>query len=158
DRALLQAKDSGRNMVIQLGTGLSETPVEPKSGWWFWKRALSNVLVERNLVTLVPLKVAVEKLRGFVADHAAQIDLLEGNDVHLRIDATADGPLRRNSDRPVPFLVEMHFAERRIPTAAGLPGNKAETLQTVVRVTIRPRKERDRRRDGILERANKVLF
>ena len=158
DRALLQAKDSGRNMVIQLGTGLSDVPVEAKTGWWFWRRALSNVLVEKNLVTLVPLKVAVEKLRGFVADHCAQIDLLEGNDVHLRIDATADGPLRRNSDRPVPFLVEMHFTERRVQSAVGSSGTTSESLQTVIRVTIRPRKDRDRRREGILDRANKVLF
>jgi diguanylate cyclase (GGDEF)-like protein len=157
DRALLQAKDAGRNIVIQLGTGLTDAPVEAKAGWWFWRRSLTNVLVEKNLVTLVPLKIAVEKLRGFVADHCATIDLLEGNDVHLKIDASADGPLRRNSDRPVPFLVELHFEERRLQTLGTL-GNVTEALQTMIRVSIRPRKERDRRREGILDRANKVLF
>ena len=38
DRAVLQAKDSGRNMVIQLGVGLGEPQGEAKRSWWFWKK------------------------------------------------------------------------------------------------------------------------
>ncbi len=157
DRALLQAKDSGRNMVIQLGTGLSETPTEGKTGWWFWKKAPADLLVEKNLLTLVPMKVAVEKLRGFVADHNAQIDLLQENDVHLRIDALADVNQRRSADRPISFMVELHFEERRVQAAIGSSGHTSESLQTVIRVSIRPRKDRDRRTEGIADRANKVM-
>ena len=38
DRALLMAKQSGRNCVIQLGGGMVEEPLEARRSWWFWQR------------------------------------------------------------------------------------------------------------------------
>ena len=114
------------------------------------------MLVEKNLVTLVPLKVAVEKLRGFVADHNAQIELLQENDIVLRMELLADSKLRRRGERPVSFEVSLHFAERRMP-AVSTAGIASESIQSVVKVSVRPRKDRDRRMEGIADRANKIV-
>jgi len=157
DRALLQAKDSGRNMVIQVGAGLGEPQGEAKSSWWFWKKKEAEVLLERNLVTAVPLKIAVEKLRGFVADHRAQIDVIDGNDVHLHIEGLTTNPFRRESDRSVPFLVNLHFAERQVAANSRVTNQTLGGMETTIKVVIRPKKDRDRRRGDVAERAQKVL-
>ena len=49
DRALLQAKDNGRNRVIQLGSGiLGHQLPAPSSNWLSWFRsAPPDMLVER---------------------------------------------------------------------------------------------------------------
>ena len=85
DRALLKAKDNGRNRVIQLGTG---NPVDlpknsPKRGWlsgWFESED-DPVDREYDIVTPVPIDLAIEKLRGFIADHNAEIISVNENQV-----------------------------------------------------------------------------
>lgn len=155
DRALLQAKDYGRNRVVQLGSGISKNEQEIQATSWFsWlQSATPDKLLEQPLVTAVPLKVAVEKLRGFVADHHAEIMSIDDNTIVLKI----DGPntARRNSDRPVPFFVTLGFEERRIPTKGR---EDANVLRTVIQVSIRPKRNRDRRREDALERARQLLF
>ena len=113
DRALLQAKDNGRNIVVQLGTGIGEEEsAKSRPSWlrWFAGRPGEQVL-ERELVTAVPLAIAAEKLRGFVADHSAEIMSIDENKVHLKIDEQHAPLMRRWSDRPVPFLIELTFNE-----------------------------------------------
>ena len=65
------------------------------------------------MVTSVPLKVAVEKLRGFIADHFAQVKSVEANTITLILEGAGTKFARRNSDRQIPFVVEMEFAEER---------------------------------------------
>ncbi len=38
DRGLLMAKESGRNLVVQLGSGMSNLPLERRRKSWFWQR------------------------------------------------------------------------------------------------------------------------
>src|SRR4029077_8829577 len=71
DRGLLQAKDQGRNQVVQLGDGMMEEKV--KRSWWPFVAWGTRALVEATLVTTVPIEVAVQKLRGFIADQDAKI-------------------------------------------------------------------------------------
>ncbi|MEQ8791802.1 MAG: diguanylate cyclase [Pirellulaceae bacterium] len=156
DRALLQAKDLGRNTVVQLGSGISGDGKAKKSaGWFSWfQRTPPDQLLERQLTTAVPLKVAVEKLRGFVADHHAEIASIEEDHIVLMIDGQYTPLLRRVQDRPVPFRIELCFTEKQFEKQ-GQEGNGH--LRTVIDVAIRPQRNRDRRRRDVLERARKLI-
>lgn len=156
DRALLQAKDGGRNLVVQLGTGIGkEKKTEIAQGWRRWFRtAPGEILLQRSLVTVVPLKVTAEKLRGFVADHHSEIVSIEGDRVTLTIDGQYTPINRRSADRAVPFMIELSFDEQRMPVE-GRPNTTA--LRTLIHVVIRPKRQRDRRRRDATERARQLL-
>lgn len=157
DRALLQAKDSGRNMVVQLGTGISGAGKAKAAGggWFSWfSSPVGEVLLERTLITVVPLKVTAEKLRGFVADHNAHLGQVDGNRVVLTIDSQHVPLMRRMTDRPVPFQIELLFEEKQLPIEGRL-GHTA--LRTLIHVTVRPKRQRDRRRRDAIERARQLL-
>ena len=156
DRALLQAKQNGRNMVVQLGTGMGEDRRSAKtSNWLAWFQASpAEELLSRRLVTVVPMKVAAEKLRGFVADHKAQILDVQGNCVTVKIDDALSGFSNRKSDRPVPFLMELTFEEEN--NGNGQRGASGQ-LRTLIQVVVRPRRQRDRRRSDMLDRARQLL-
>ena len=65
DRALYQAKDNGRNLVVQLGSGMSPEPPKAKPGWLAWfTGGPSEQVLDRHLLTPVPMNVVAEKLRG----------------------------------------------------------------------------------------------
>lgn len=156
DRALLMAKARGRNTVVQLGTG-SEGP-EAVQKWSFFQRApcAPETVVEQRLVTPVPVKMAVEKLRGFVADHCARIVKTDGSKISLEIDDAPDRA-RRAGDRPMTFTLDLEFAEGRPDAGAGRPASAAPT-RTKVRVAIAPKRGRDRRRSDAAARAREVLL
>ena len=109
--------------------------------------------MERQLVTVVPLTVAAEKLRGFVADHDAEIFEIEDNRVSLKLDESQAPLMRRWNDRPVPFLIELSFEE-----AESDPEMRKPISRTIVRVIIRPKRQRDRRRRDTSERARQLLL
>jgi diguanylate cyclase (GGDEF)-like protein len=159
DRALYDAKEGGRNKVVQLGTGIAgeEDPTgagaKAKSKT---KKAPSQpgFLAEQHLVTLVPMGIAIEKLRGFVADHQAEIVSIEGSDVRLKLGQTGGLFFRRSSDRQVAFVVDLRFeedkrGEDKKPLAIG--------SQTRIHVTVSPQRNRDRRRSDAEERAKLLL-
>ncbi len=77
DRALLEAKQRGRNRVVQLGSGSDDAEPQPERRSWFGRRPKPSLVLEKWLVTAVPLKMAVEKIRGFVVDNHADITSLE---------------------------------------------------------------------------------
>jgi diguanylate cyclase (GGDEF)-like protein/PAS domain S-box-containing protein len=157
DRALLQAKDLGRNTVVQLGSGITGDPAGSKAGGWFaswFGNAAPDQLLERQLITAVPLKVAIEKLRGFVADHHAEIVSIEDEHILLKIDGQHSPLLRRTNDRPVPFCIELRFAEQQFEKEGQEGGGH---LRTLIDVAIRPQRNRDRRRRDVLERARLLI-
>ena len=144
DRALLMAKDGGRNMVVQLGSGMSDDSGETRRKWWRWRRDPGGPLLDKYLVTNVPLDITLEKLRGFVCDQQASITQIEGEQIDLLIQPGKSMPIRRSSDRRVPLLVELKFAQ--IETVADETGRKSKVLsQTRIHVVVRPKKNRDRR-------------
>ena len=156
DRALYQAKENGRNAVVQLGSGIgAEAPVVKPTGFWAWLRggAAPEQVLKRTLGTSVPFNVVVEKMRGFVADHHAQIDTIAETSLVLKIDGAISPMMRRSGDRSVPFLIEMQFEESQQLGARG----QGKTVRTLVHVTIRPQRGRDRRRRDVLERAQRLL-
>jgi hypothetical protein len=144
DRALLQAKQRGRNMVVQLGTGITE-PEEPAKGFsWFRRPGAADTIVQKRLVTTVPLKMAVEKIRGFVADHHAEIESIDGQNITLKLSAGWSGFLKRRSDRSTSFIIELRLTEERPESAEA--GKESRMLRTQVHLIIRPLRARDRRR------------
>jgi hypothetical protein len=112
-------------------------------------------LLERTLITVVPLKVAAEKLRGFVSDHHAQLNKVDENRVTLTIDSQFIPLIRRSTDRTVPFVIELSFDEKQLPVE-GRISNMA--LRTLIQVTIRPKRQRDRRQRDAIERARQILI
>jgi diguanylate cyclase (GGDEF)-like protein len=157
DRALLMAKENGRNQVVQLGTGLHGKPDERGEAEGAGDSEPS-VLAQQALVTPVPTKMAIEKLRGFVADHEAKIAKIDGNHIQLELTERSEGRLRRLTDRPSIFEIDLRFEEQR----AQREGENGEisvgsVLRTRIFVSVSPRRARDRRRSDAQARAQQVL-
>lgn len=155
DRGLYQAKENGRNCVVQLGSGWSgDEPAPKKWSWFTWFRGeRTEELLERTLATAVPLNVVVEKMRGFVSDYHAEIEKIEEGHLLLRINGQNSPEMRRSTDRPVAFLIELWFEEGKL----NLGGRSGVADRTIARVTVRPVRNRDRRQGDVLERARKML-
>jgi diguanylate cyclase (GGDEF)-like protein/PAS domain S-box-containing protein len=157
DRGLVAAKEGGRNKVVQLGTG-QETADKPLVHVRR-KIAAGEPLIEQQMASHVPIDVSVEKLRGFIADHHAHVIELKGTRVvlALRIGPPAR-PLLSTGDRPTRFTMELEFHEEREvhETAAGV--NVDQFQRTLIKVTIRPEKTRERRHKIVDERARQLLI
>jgi diguanylate cyclase (GGDEF)-like protein/PAS domain S-box-containing protein len=158
DRALLQAKDNGRNQVVQLGVGLTEKTTSNSSSMfgsimrWFADDTPQN-LIESDLATSVPLAISVEKLRGFVSDHQAEIVTIEAKQVVIQMDGDKIALSRRSTDRSVPFLIDLQFSEH-VDTSESRTKGKTTTL---MHVSIRPKRGRDRRMANVQERAKQIF-
>lgn len=156
DRALMQAKEMGRNMVVQLGSGGGETIEETAQagGWFSWltggsKAKLPEQLLQRTLITPVPVNIVIEKLRGFVADHHAEITDISEVKIDLKIKGQHSPNTRRIDDRPVPFSIELKFtnAKEQCRDRSG----------TLIQTVIRPIRHRDRRERNAIERARSIF-
>lgn len=153
DQALLEAKSAGRNMVVTVNPDGIGRKSHGEGGWFnWWKPSRSMPVARAQLVSKVPLRVAVEKLRGFVTEYQTQAKAIDENHVVLRFEPEGNGLLRRESDRGVAFVLELGFYEEKTvgPT---LPGR----VRTRVEVAVRPRRDRDRRRSDVVERARTVI-
>jgi diguanylate cyclase (GGDEF)-like protein len=155
DRALLQAKDQGRNQVVQLGDGMMEEEV--KRSWWPFRAWRGGSLLEATLVTTVPIEVAVQKLRGFIADHAAKIVKTVENELHLAVTDSHVEVNRRSSDRPMTFMIQLKLSQQRSERSNTQGFATGAYVETRIDVVIRPRRDRDRRRDAAMEKARRLL-
>jgi len=147
DRALLKAKDNGRNRVIQLGSGSVAIPRQtaPKRGWKGWfESQISSGENEFDVVTRVPIDLAIEKLRGFIADHQAEIIRVEENHVSLRLNAISQQAGRRRADQQISLRVEMTLSEATVENATALTPS-----ETNVHISLQPIRNRDRRNAGL---------
>jgi diguanylate cyclase (GGDEF)-like protein/PAS domain S-box-containing protein len=158
DRALLLAKDTGRNRVVQLGAGLStcEEP-EKKRSWFSWFAAAESKasIIEKEFLTAVPRDIAVEKLSGFIHDHKAEIIKVENDRVAIRMGGRINPASRRSHDRPTDLLIDVRLEQVELK-----PTGKRGSIQCHTRlwVTIRAAKARDRRIANILTQATQVLI
>lgn len=159
DRALLMAKANGRNTVVQLGGGIGGEPAEENSASWRSKSIRPKQLLEQDLVTPVPVRVAIEKLRGFVADHQARIVSINGNRVCLEIDDQPAGRIRRLTDRSTVLLVELLFEEERLQNDGGpeMQSPSSETTRTKIQIVVGPRTDRNRRSQDVTVQARELL-
>jgi diguanylate cyclase (GGDEF)-like protein len=155
DRALLLAKDTGRNKVVQLGDGLGEPqPERRRTRWWPWPSAAKAPELKSTWLTTVPLRVAIEKLRGFIADNDAQIVSIVGNDLVLEVNEPDDDRRRRTTDRAVAMVVELKLVEEALNVTR--PGGDDLAQRTRIEVSIRPKRARDRREDSALAPARRL--
>jgi diguanylate cyclase (GGDEF)-like protein/putative nucleotidyltransferase with HDIG domain/PAS domain S-box-containing protein len=155
DRALLQAKDQGRNQVVQLGGGMTKENV--KRSWWPFRAWTSHALVESTLKTAVPLEVAIQKLRGFVCDQNAKILNTKHNQLSLELTDKLSSKSRRKSDREVTFNIDLLFSENQVERTNAEGVVIGRYVETHVDVTIRPRRDRDRRLDTTMAKARGLL-
>jgi diguanylate cyclase (GGDEF)-like protein/PAS domain S-box-containing protein len=155
DRALLQAKDQGRNQVVQLGGGMTVLP--EKRSWWPFNVWTSRALVESTLKTAVPLEVAVQKLRGFVSDQNAKILSTSQNEMSMELTDRLSSANRRQSDREVAFTITLRFSEQHVPRTNSQGFAAGEYAETHVDVTIHPCRDRDRRYDTTIAKARGLL-
>jgi diguanylate cyclase (GGDEF)-like protein/putative nucleotidyltransferase with HDIG domain len=152
DRALYDAKEGGRNRVVQLGTSLTGSETSPPASGS--DVASRGMLVEQRLITTVPCSVAIEKLRGFVSDHHASIVSVEGGRVRLKI-GEAGGLFRRASDRRIPFFVDLAFEEGPASPKDGAP--RSATNLTRIHVAVALQRSRDRRQKDVFDKARHIL-
>lgn len=148
DRALLKAKDNGRNRVVQLGSGVRADAPDPanwRRSWFGWlahgDRLRGNGC---SIVTPVPMELAIEKLRGFVADHGAEILSVSERDLTLRVAAIGSRGGRRTVDRLVALKVSLSLQEFLSEDVA--VGASRRARKTKVHVSLEPIRSRDRRR------------
>ncbi|HEX4128895.1 MAG TPA: diguanylate cyclase [Pirellulales bacterium] len=152
DRGLYTAKESGRNRVVQLGTG-SGTVDDHEHSTNVGVGA--DVLLSQLLVTQSPIDRSIEKLRGFIADHHAEIASIDGNDVVVKIGKGGGLLSRRTGDRDVRLLMQLRFEEERLPITEERRGGMTRTR---IAFEIRPVKHRDRRKADAVERAKQILI
>lgn len=151
DRALLQAKEIGRNVVVRIGAGLHETPSAPRQRGpleWLLGTSAPETVVARTLVTPVPAEMILEKLRGFASDHAAEVLRFDAQGASLKLTSASQGFDRRMDDRPIPFRIELEF----------LPADASERIaKTRLKVGVFPLRSRDRRARNVVERARQIM-
>ena len=154
DRALLLAKEQGRNQVVQLGNGMEiETKKNP---WWKFASLRAQTVVETTLTSAVPIDIAIEKLRGFVSDHKAKILTTRENSVELEVSSEMVSYDRRQGDHHVTFRVEMQFSEVRVERSNSLGFAAGEYAHTQVDLKIRPKRNKKRRKSDMAERARLI--
>ncbi|MGQ9915257.1 MAG: diguanylate cyclase [Thermogutta sp.] len=151
DRALLEAKAKGRNTVVQLGSGNNGETGRRKSSFWPWRRESVQLAVSRVFHTDVPPNVALEKLRGFIADHQGRVTRVERNRMDIEIEDRRPRQERRRSDRPACFALEVILEEER-PREA-----RQGTVRTRLQVHATLARYRDRRRRDLAERLHDLL-
>jgi diguanylate cyclase (GGDEF)-like protein/PAS domain S-box-containing protein len=154
DRALLLAKDQGRNQVVQLGDGMMDEKM--KKSWWPFQAWTGDALIEATLVTAVPIEVAVQKLRGFIADQNAKIAKTGDNELVLEVTSRhVDG--RRSTDRPTTFMIELQLSQNHVDRSNSQGFAAGSYVETRIDTMICPRREKDRQRETTIERARRLL-
>jgi diguanylate cyclase (GGDEF)-like protein len=161
DRALLMAKSKGRNAVVQLGTGSGHdisvsSGADSSHGLTRRKMNRTKQILEQVLVTPVPIKMAVAKLRGFVADHQAKIIEIDSNHIQLEIVDQHQGRLHRLAERPMTFRIDLRFDEEWLQDKE-VDSPSPGALRTRIQLSISPKTKRDRRRHDVSDRAREVL-
>ncbi len=164
DRALLMAKEGGRNRVVQLGAGMDEHAVKSssdkklvseqlKANWLGWFRS-EKAMVEREYLASVPEAVAIEKLKGFIADHQAEVLSATESHVSIRIDGQNSEGVRRRGERAAIIMLDVHLQSVQV-----CANGRSKTYQNRTKFTVsaRPVKSRDRRTAFLMGQINQIL-
>ena len=148
DRALLQAKDQGRNQVVQLGDGMMEE--KGKEVWWPFHAWRGSALVEATLMTGRADRSRRAKAPRVHCRPGSQ-DRQDRTKTNCSLDVT-DTPgnaNRRKTDRPCRFSDHTRSSRSNTCERSNTQGFAAGTyVETRLDVVIRPRRDRDRRRDS----------
>ncbi len=155
DQALLRAKETGRNKVVKHSESLSDErkakfdqPIEDLTAEIQWKNLKGKILVCEELATCSPLDLVIEKIKGFVIDFDGQIVTAEEDHLQIRIEKLPKEKIRRFGDRPSQLVVDVELRHSK---------NIMSENSTIIRVTIRPNRMRDRRKKDLAERSAIVM-
>lgn len=163
DRALLTAKESGRNRVVQTGAGLNETPKsakaaavneQEKSSWLGLFRSNRSAILEKEYLASVPEEVAIQKLKGFIADHKAEVLSATSTHVSIRIDGQNSDGVRRRGERVAVIMLDINIQGVKICTHGR---SKSYQNRTKFSVKARTIKARDRRSAVLMGQINQIL-
>ncbi len=154
DRALLMAKEQGRNQVVQLGNGMEKET--KRNAWWKFASLRAQAVVDSTLISAVPIDIAIEKLRGFVSDHQAKIITTRDSSVELEVSSEKVSYDRRKGDSHILFRVELQFSEVRVERSNNLGFASGEYAHTKVDLKIRPKRTKKRRKADMAERARLI--
>jgi diguanylate cyclase (GGDEF)-like protein/PAS domain S-box-containing protein len=150
DRALLKAKQEGRNRVVSLSgfqdieTGCESNVHQQHSvlSWLFGRGHESHVQLKKELVTTVPREIVIEKIKGYVSDFDARIETASPESVSFDVDSSKLEINRRSNDRGGVFRVTLHIGDPKdVQPGAG----------TSILVGIVPLGKRNRRQAEIVE-------
>jgi len=133
-----------------------EAKVDTKqtTSWLSWLGA-TNVepIVKADLLSSVPRGIAIEKLKGFIAESKAEIIDIQPDRVHLRVDCRYAPMTRRDADRPTVFEIKIDLVDVDVAS-----NGRAEQLQRQTRlgVQILASRQRDRRTDALVDQASRL--
>ncbi|HEV3004663.1 MAG TPA: diguanylate cyclase, partial [Pirellulales bacterium] len=155
DRALLSAKERGRNRVVQLGSG--SDPAASSRGAAAARKRSGRAIFELHLLSEAPLAVCIEKLKGFVADHHAEVESTEGNAIRVRFGDEGGWSLRRLADRPLRLLMDLQFEEFHRECGQRDAAGGFGAARTKIHLVVAPPNERDRRREQLTQWAQQLV-
>lgn len=166
DRALLKAKETGRNRVVDFGVGQSvveassgatpnDSPAKPanKNGWLGWFSSQDEPIYQVEYLVASTKDVLVQKLEGFLDDHQAEIHSSGSSSLLIRVNAN---PRRRETERPTSMLLQLDFRSASLVVAHPTVGQSYQP-RMVLKVEVTPYKARDRRSDVLRSQAVQVL-
>jgi diguanylate cyclase (GGDEF)-like protein/PAS domain S-box-containing protein len=141
DQALLLAKQQGRNrVVLAAGDSGVKSPLKPSAArrsrlsWLPWLRPEPlPSLLECQLMTAVPMNLAIAKLRGFVTDHRGRLKKVENDQVVLQISTQHIKQTRQAAMRSFDLLLEVNFSETDLKSPIG-----GVNVVTVMYLCVRP--------------------
>jgi hypothetical protein len=102
------------------------------------------------------LRVAIEKLRGFIADHHADVVTVERNLVTLEVVDGDQSRNRRTNDRSACMVVELRFSEEESNTQARDGAETTANQWTRIDVNMRAKPSRNRRKESVVEPARRI--
>lgn len=151
DRALMKAKQEGRNRVVSL-SGFQEIEIEEQQtnnqgattflGWLFGRTNDIQLQLRKELLSTVPREIVVEKIKGYINDFNAKIDSASTTHVSFSVDAARVEHARRSNDRVGLFRVKLNIEN---------PENHRTNHGTTIWVTISPIGTRNRRQGEVNE-------
>jgi diguanylate cyclase (GGDEF)-like protein/PAS domain S-box-containing protein len=166
DRALLTAKSTGRNRVVQLGAGQDpEATVDDANSavdlcptqhanWLSWFRPRNEVtILSTERLASVPHAIAIQKLEGFISDHGAEVLKTEPFRVTLRINGQRNDAARRSGERQAAMIMDVTIK----PVDYRNPRTNNYQSKTKLEIVIRSVNPRDRRQTALLGQANQLL-
>jgi diguanylate cyclase (GGDEF)-like protein/PAS domain S-box-containing protein len=162
DRALLQAKDNGRNQFVQIGVGGQFEPANPsndKRRWlgWFRSEPIQDPL-KATISTPVPPEVVIQKLRGFIADHNAEILSVSEGLLKLKLNVTYATGGRRTRDSHLPFCVQLKLSESTQQVGVGGVERMTTQNRTLIRVELTPLRAGTRRSQEVAVCARRIMI
>jgi diguanylate cyclase (GGDEF)-like protein/PAS domain S-box-containing protein/putative nucleotidyltransferase with HDIG domain len=178
DRALLRAKQTGRDRVISLActssdsrsqqaveiyeTGTQSTlSLKGKGSWLTWIRRVPTELgqqkhqpiVKAELISPLPRDILFKKVKGFLDEWSSRPKAKDEDTLHVRIDFRYAPLQLRSTDRPAMFEMKIRFEEVEV---AGHRCADILQRQTRIFLEISSVRRRDRRSAAILDQANRL--